>query len=54
MKRTKTKIHPVVARQSHMQLYAHNLGILGGMAQGKMDYDADAAARCRQQSERVG
>ena len=34
----------VVARQSHMQLYAHNIGILGGMAQGKMDYDADAAA----------
>ena len=33
----------VVARKSHMQLYAHNLGILGGMAQGKIDYDAQAA-----------
>lgn len=33
----------VVARQSHMQLYAHNMGVLGGMAQGKIDYDADAA-----------
>lgn len=35
----------VTARQAHMQLYAHNLGILGGMAQGKADYDADAAQR---------
>ncbi len=34
----------VKARQSHMQLYAHNLGILGGMAQGKMDYNAEAAS----------
>ncbi|AKS45970.1 prepilin-type processing-associated H-X9-DG domain-containing protein [Octadecabacter temperatus] len=33
----------VTARQAHMQLYAHNLGVLGGMAQGKIDYDADAA-----------
>ncbi|ROU04053.1 c-type cytochrome [Histidinibacterium lentulum] len=32
------------ARQSHMQLYAHNLGILGGMARGDMEYDADMAA----------
>ncbi len=31
------------ARQSHMTLYAHNLGVLGGMAKGAMDYDADAA-----------
>lgn len=31
------------ARKSHMRLYGHNLGILGGMAQGKIDYDADAA-----------
>lgn len=36
--------HPAVtARQAHMQLYAHNLGVLGGMAQGKIDYDAEAA-----------
>lgn len=34
----------VKARQSHMQLYGHNLGILGGMAQGKIDYDADSAS----------
>lgn len=34
----------VKARQAHMQLYAFNLGILGGMAQGKVDYDADAAS----------
>lgn len=31
------------ARQAQMQLYAFNLGILGGMAQGKADYDAAAA-----------
>jgi len=33
----------VKARQAHMQLYGHNLGILGGMAKGEIDYDADAA-----------
>lgn len=33
----------VKARQAHMQLYAHNLGILGGMAQAKIDYDAELA-----------
>jgi len=33
----------VVARQAHMQLYSHNIGILGGMAQGKIDYDAELA-----------
>jgi len=33
----------VTARQAHMQLLAHNLGVLGGMAQGKIDYDATAA-----------
>ena len=32
------------ARQAHMQLYAHNLGILGGMARGNIPYDADMAA----------
>ena len=38
-------IDPAVkARQAHMQLVAHNIGVLGGMAQGKADYDADAAA----------
>ncbi|WP_281982115.1 c-type cytochrome [Thalassorhabdomicrobium marinisediminis] len=34
----------VKARQAHMQLYAHNLGVLGGMAQEKIDYDAAAAS----------
>lgn len=31
------------ARKAHMQLYAHNLGILGAMAKGEADYNADAA-----------
>lgn len=31
------------ARQGQFRIMAINLGILGGMAQGKMDYDADAA-----------
>lgn len=33
----------VKARKSHMQLYAHNLGILGGMAKGEVEYSAEAA-----------
>ncbi len=33
----------ITARKSHMQLYQHNLIILGGMARGNVDYDADAA-----------
>lgn len=33
----------VKARQSHMQLYAHNLGILGGMAQERIPYDSALA-----------
>lgn len=32
------------ARQGQMQLYAHNLGILGSMAKGAVDYDAAAAS----------
>lgn len=31
------------ARQSHMQLNAFNLSLLGGMAKGEIDYDAEAA-----------
>ena len=31
------------ARQAHMQLYQHNLTILGNMASGKADYDAAGA-----------
>ena len=33
----------VTARQAHMQLYTHNLGILGSMAQEKTEYDAALA-----------
>lgn len=33
----------VKARKAHMQLYAHNLGILGGMAKGDMEYNAELA-----------
>lgn len=31
------------ARQSHMKLYAFNLGVLGGMAQDKIEYNAEMA-----------
>jgi len=31
------------ARQSHMRLHGHNIGILGAMAKGDMEYDADVA-----------
>jgi len=31
------------ARQAHMQLSAFNLSLLGGMAKGEIEYDADAA-----------
>ncbi|MBV1866385.1 MAG: cytochrome c [Marinosulfonomonas sp.] len=34
----------IAARKAHMQLYGHNLGILGGMAKGAIEYDADAAS----------
>ena len=33
----------IKARQSHMRLNSHNLGILGGMAKGNIDYDAETA-----------
>ena len=33
----------VKGRQAHMQLYVHNLGILGGMARGNTEYNADIA-----------
>ncbi|UYV39249.1 cytochrome c [Rhodobacteraceae bacterium D3-12] len=33
----------VEARQAQMTLYAFNLGLLGGMAKGAIDYDAEAA-----------
>jgi len=34
----------IKARQGQMQLYAHNLGILGAMAKGEVEYDAAAAS----------
>ena len=33
----------VKARQSQMTLYSFNIGLLGGMAKGEIEYDADAA-----------
>lgn len=35
--------HAIKARQSHMQLYAFNLGTLGAMAKGEVEYNAEAA-----------
>ena len=34
----------VTARKAHMQLYQHNIAILGGMAQERIPYDADLAS----------
>jgi cytochrome c556 len=34
----------IKARQSHMQLYQHNLAALGNMAKGAVEYDADVAS----------
>ncbi len=39
----KATLSAVKARQSQMTLYAFNLGLLGGMAKGDVDYDATAA-----------
>lgn len=36
-------MNAVEARQGQFKLYSHNLAVLGGMAQGKMDYDAAMA-----------
>lgn len=33
----------IAARKAHMDLYAFNLGIVGGMARGNVPYDAAAA-----------
>lgn len=33
----------IKARQAQMQIYAFNIGILGAMAKGQSEYDADAA-----------
>ncbi|WP_137700535.1 c-type cytochrome [Marimonas lutisalis] len=34
----------VKARKAQMQLYAFNIGLLGGMAKGEIEYNADAAS----------
>ncbi len=34
----------IKARQSMFQLYSYSMGILGGMAKGKIEYNADIAA----------
>ena len=34
----------IKARQSHMRLNAFNIGVLAGMAKGKIEYNAEAAA----------
>lgn len=39
---------PVKARQAHMDLNAFNLGILGSMAKGESDYDAETAKAAAQ------
>ncbi|TBX27884.1 c-type cytochrome [Nioella sediminis] len=33
----------IAARQGYMQILAFNIGVLGGMARGNIDYDAEAA-----------
>ncbi len=33
----------IAARQGQFKLFAHNFGVMGGMAQGRMDYDAEMA-----------
>jgi cytochrome c556 len=38
----------IKARQSLMQLYAFNLGLVGDMAKGKSEYDAEIAANVAQ------
>ncbi len=35
---------PVKARQAHMSLNGFNIGVLAGMARGKIDYDAATAS----------
>lgn len=38
----------VEARKAHMQLAKYNMTVLGGMAKGKRDYDADIASAVAQ------
>lgn len=41
----KAAMDAVKARQAAMKLYAFNIGLLGGMAKGQIEYDADAATK---------
>jgi cytochrome c556 len=34
----------IAARQAHMDLYMFNLGLVGGMARGNVEYNAEAAS----------
>jgi cytochrome c556 len=43
----------VQARQELMKEYGKNIGVLGGMAQGKIDYDATAAAAAADELVRI-
>ena len=36
---------PVETRQSLMRLFTHNMAMLGGMARGKIEYDAELAQK---------
>ena len=36
-------MNAIEARQGQFKLYGHNIAVLGGMAQGRMDYDAEMA-----------
>ncbi|MHA6262005.1 c-type cytochrome [Arenibacterium sp. CAU 1754] len=40
----KAALAAIKARKANMQLYAFNIGLLGGMAKGEIDYDAAAAS----------
>ena len=37
--------HAIKARQAQMNLYAFNLGALGAMAKGQVEYDSEAATK---------
>lgn len=41
----KAVLDAVKARQATMKLYSFNLGLLGGMAKGDIEYDAEAAGK---------
>lgn len=43
----------ITARQAMFQLYSFNIGILGGMAKGKIDYDAELAAEAAANLDKV-